>query len=158
MERAFWREVGTRTIAGVLTIVIIGVPALIWAAVTGVLTWDTAAPILIGLGLFLLLLIVYIVALWVITRIERKKVAKALKKDRGPTSSPIPSAEVFLSYSAEHRARILDMVSQLTKDRITEAERTARASTKWATVGATSLGVISLISTVAAAIAQALLR
>lgn len=74
VERAFWREVATRTIAGVLTLIILGVPVLIWTAFTGVLTWDQVAPILIGIGMAVLFLLLYRISLRIVKRTRRRRV------------------------------------------------------------------------------------
>lgn len=75
VERLFWREVATRTVAGVLTLVILGVPTLIYASVFGLLTGDQLGPILIGVILAVLVVVAYIVVLTTIRKRTERNVA-----------------------------------------------------------------------------------
>lgn len=78
VEQAFWREVATRTIAGVLTVVLLGVPGLIYATAAGLLRPDQLIPILIGVGVFLGLITIYLVVFVLIRASTRRRIKKAL--------------------------------------------------------------------------------
>ncbi|MFE4082265.1 hypothetical protein [Paenarthrobacter sp. YIM B13468] len=142
VERTFWREVGTRTVAGVLTIVILAVPGLIYAAIFGLLTLGQVIQILIGIGVFALILAVYIVVLRMIRRRESKKIARALAEDKSQ-SGAIPTPEQLMGYSEELRAQIMSKLSRITQDDISQAERRARHLSMWTTVVGLLLGILS---------------
>lgn len=60
VERAFWREVATRTLAAFLAAVLVGVPVVLFAALNGNVAWTTAGPILLGALLYAILAIAYV--------------------------------------------------------------------------------------------------
>jgi hypothetical protein len=81
VERGFWREVAARTVAGVLTLVILGVPTLIYASVFGLLKGDQLGPILIGIAGTAAIVLGYILVLRMIRkRTERTVAAKKFAK------------------------------------------------------------------------------
>jgi hypothetical protein len=96
-ERSFWREVAARTLAGVFTLVVIGVPALIYAGASGVLTWDRLGPILIGLALAALVVLAYVAILRVILGIERRKLAQASRTFEVSSNGQALSPEELLA-------------------------------------------------------------
>lgn len=49
-ERAFWRDVASRTVAAVLTVIIIAVPGLIYAIIYGVITRQQVFYLLASIG------------------------------------------------------------------------------------------------------------
>jgi hypothetical protein len=128
IERAFWREVSSRTIAGVLTLVAVGVPALIYAAASGVLTFDRVAPILIGVGLVLLLGIGYVLALRFIARRERRRIAEVINSSEGRVSITF-RYEDLASFSVQQRADI----------------ESARKSSLRSTIGTSALTLLSVV-------------
>lgn len=77
VERIFWREVAARTLAGVFTLVVIGVPALIYAGITGVLKPAQVWTILIGIALAGVVIVVYILVLRAFRSHERSKIERA---------------------------------------------------------------------------------
>jgi len=133
IERTFWSEVATRTVAGVLTIVLMAVPGLVYATIFGLLRLAAVLPILIGIALFAVVLVMYIVVLRVIRRRERKKIAGALAKDESRSGS-IPSPEEIMSSSMEERKRIMSVYSQAIQDGVSQADRLGRRAARWSTV------------------------
>lgn len=59
-DESFWREVATRTVAGILTLIFLGTPLVLYAMFSRALTPDQGVPILIGAGEALLVLAAYI--------------------------------------------------------------------------------------------------
>ncbi|PPF66641.1 hypothetical protein C5E16_10995 [Clavibacter michiganensis] len=97
-----------RTVAGVLTLVIIAVPTLIYAGASGVLTFDRLAPILIGVAACLLLVVVYVLSLGLINRVERRRVAVARAAFEATSSDPMltrPELRAYAAQQAEDVAR-----------------------------------------------------
>lgn len=143
-ERTFWREVAARTIAGVLTIVILAVPGLVYATIFGLLRLDSVLPILIGIALFIVVLIVYIFVLRGIRRKESSEIEGVLAKDESRSEST-PSPEAIMRSSVEERKRFMSAFSKATQDGVSQAERIAREANRRATraavIGA-SLGVL----------------
>lgn len=84
VDEKFWREVATRTIAGILTLVFLGVPGLIYAVSVGALTPDQAAPIWIGIGLFLGVILLYVAAIATIGAVSRSRERAALRAEAPP--------------------------------------------------------------------------
>jgi Mg2+/citrate symporter len=82
VERAFWREVAARTLAGVFTLVVVGVPALIYAGASGVLDSDQVWTILIGIVLAAVVVVAYVLVLRGSRRRERSKIDSAERAER----------------------------------------------------------------------------
>lgn len=134
VERTFWREVGTRTVSGVLTIVILAVPSLIYATFFGLLAPNQVIPILIGIALFAVVLTVYIFLLRMIRRSEIKKIAHALLAENKERTEPLPTPEQLMGFSDAERARIISVYSKNTQDGIGKAEKFALRAAKVATI------------------------
>lgn len=126
IERAFWREVAARTLAGVLTLVVIGVPALLYAGASGVLTFDRVAPILIGVGLALLIAVGYVAALAFIGRLERRRIARVISASESSVRVTIRTEDLH-RYSMAQRAAI----------------ESARRSSRRSTIGTTFVGMVT---------------
>jgi len=140
VERAFWREVATRTIAGVLTVIILSVPGLLYALGFGILALGQVLPILIGISLFLVISATYVVVLRAIRRSERRKFARALEDD-SPSSGPALSSEDLLSSEVDQRQRLLEFYSRTTRERVRQAGRKSGTLSILATIGAAILPV-----------------
>jgi hypothetical protein len=106
VDRGFWREVAARTLAGVLTLVTIGVPSLIYAAASGVLTFDQVGPILIGVALVVLGAVAYVLVLRSIGRRGRRKIAEAISVAEARLRSPSLTAAQIKSISAQRSEEI----------------------------------------------------
>ncbi|WP_156386117.1 hypothetical protein [Arthrobacter sp. Soil764] len=124
------------------------VPGLIYAAIFGLLKLDQVFQILIGIALFTLVLVIYIVVLRMIHWRESEKIARAMEKDKlslvdRAKAGPIPTPEQLLGFSEEHRARIMSMFSRITQDDIREAEMRSRRWSILASVGALLAGVMA---------------
>lgn len=143
MERTFWRDVATRTIAGVLTILILAVPGLIYAGIYGLLTPAQVAPILIGITMFAALIVGYLFSLWVIRWTTRRKIKKTLGREK-LVAETTPSLWEFFESSPEERDRILSGYGESTRNRITRQERFGRRLSNLATVTAAIAGFVSV--------------
>jgi hypothetical protein len=124
VERTFWREVATRTVAGILTIVVLAVPGLIYAAIFGLLAPRQVIPILIGIVLFALVLLTYVLVLRTIRRREIRKIKSALERDETKWG-PIPTVSELIGVSAEERDLILSVYSQMTQQSVRELAKSA---------------------------------
>jgi len=122
VERAFWREVGTRTIAGILTILILGVPGLIYLLGFGLLTFGQVAPILIGLGLSTLVLVSYVLVLRRIRRKERLELLRALLDEQPISGSPV-SPEDVLAFSTQQMREVLSRYPTRSQADVTNAAK-----------------------------------
>lgn len=120
-EELFWRDVATRTIAGVLTILILAFPGLIYAGIFGLLTPAQVAPILIGIALIAVLITGYLVVLWWIRRKTRIAIEDALEAEELDSETHIVMAALLAS-SPEERDRILSDYTETTASRIREAD------------------------------------
>ena len=85
VDEKFWREVATRTIAGILTLALLGFPGLVYAMTTGVLTAGQAIPIIIGAGSILVIIGAYAIVQVISRGVAKKAIIDALKKS-GPSS------------------------------------------------------------------------
>ncbi|WP_306901686.1 hypothetical protein [Arthrobacter sp. B1I2] len=140
-ERTFWREVAARTIAGVLSLVILAVPGLLYATIFGLLKPETGVPILIGITLFVVALVIYIVVLRRIRRKESGEIERVLAKDESRGEST-PSPEEIMRSSPEARKRLLAAFSKVTQDGISQAEKIARDAHKRAALIGAGLGIL----------------
>lgn len=134
MERAFWRDVATRTIAGVLTILILAVPGLIYAGIYGLLTPAQVAPILIGIAGFAALVIGYLSVLWVIRLTTRRNIKKTLERENRDAVLT-PSVWARFQSSKGERDRILSDFDQSTQN---DVRRLVNIS-HWVSAGATAV-------------------
>lgn len=91
VEHAFWREVATRTLAGILTLLFLGIPAVLYAWRTETLKDSVAVPIVIGAIIFGGLIILYVIALLIVRAVTFRGTRKKIKTDKSFTG-PIPSA------------------------------------------------------------------
>ncbi|SIN91269.1 hypothetical protein SAMN05443544_1817 [Agromyces cerinus subsp. cerinus] len=147
VERAFWREVAARTIAGVLTILIVGVPALIWAALSGVLTWDMVAPALIGFGLFLVVLIVYVTLLLVIRAVARSKGRKTLRAEGGSEYKDVSTRDldtILVSFAGGEPIPVPYFVNEKAKESLRQIDRFQHAFSIVAAVVALAGAVVGV--------------
>lgn len=143
VERTFWREVGTRTVSGVLTIVILAVPGLIYATVFGLLTLDQVIPIFIGIALFAVVLTAYIFLLRVIRRSEIKKIAQALLAENKGRTELLLTPEQLMGFSDAERARIISLYSKSTRDGIGKAEKFAQLAAMVVTLLSGIVGIVA---------------
>lgn len=81
-EESFWREVATRTAAGTLALILLGVPTLIVTAATGSLTGEVLWTIVVGVCLTVLLVLLWLL-LW---GIDRLRTRRQIAKDSRPRS------------------------------------------------------------------------
>lgn len=133
--------------SGVLTLVIIGVPTLLWAAVSGALQWQTVAPILVGIALFGGLAAIYMVTVVGIRRRERQKIAEALAVEEY-VSDTLPDPKLLSTLTAEQRSRLIASISDAGRAQVIGAMRLARLQTRLATLA-------SAVATVGGALAGA---
>jgi len=139
VERLFWREVASRTLAGVFTLVVIGVPALIYAGAGGVLTPDQVWPILIGVALSALVVVIYVLVLRAFRRRERRKIEDARRAEETRT--------LVASLTEEEKARIVLEAMQ----EVTKAQRSYDVQAILSTI-------VALAAAAAAALYPALIR
>ncbi|XYX63144.1 hypothetical protein ACAE71_02993 (plasmid) [Clavibacter nebraskensis] len=124
VERPFWREVAARTLAGVFTLVVVGVPALIYAGIARALTPAQIWTIVIGIVLAAVVIVVYIFVLRAFRRGEQRKIDRAKAEE----AESLIDAEL----TAEDRARI-----QRTR------MQTVHKAQRWANVGAIASALLS---------------
>jgi hypothetical protein len=81
VSHSFWREVATRTVAGILSLVFLGIPGVIYAVSFGALTTEQGWLIGIGLALVVVLIALYLAFLGIsqalALRAERRASAQA---------------------------------------------------------------------------------
>lgn len=87
-DEKFWREVATRTVAGMLALVFLGAPTLIYLMLAGGLSARVGVPILIGIGMMF-----FAVGLWWATRsivrlVESRQLRKVLELDPAVENDP----------------------------------------------------------------------
>lgn len=104
VDEKFWREVATRTIAGILTLVFLGLPSIIYLLSTGIMTPNQGIPILIGVGLLLALLLIYTGAQLVIRGVAKRAINRIIEMAN-------PTTTMLLGYGPtetfEYSRRIL---------------------------------------------------
>jgi len=139
VERTFWREVAARTLAGVFTLVIIGVPALIYAGITGVLQPAQVWTIIIGIALAGVVIVGYIFVIRAFRRRERQKIQRAMA-----------DADV---------RRLVAMVSEEDLEKIFK-ETTQKVGTaqRWFSIQASVSTLLAVATAAAAALAPTLFR
>lgn len=93
-DEKFWREVATRTVAGMLTIVLLGVPSLIYLMIAGQLEASVGIPIIIGIVMVILFVFIWSFVRWVVRFFERRRLRKIVRQSAIPSASePTMNAE-----------------------------------------------------------------
>lgn len=142
VERAFWRDVATRTIAGVLTIILLAVPGLIYAGIYGLLTPAQVAPILIGIACFAAVIMSYLFVLWAIRLTTRRKIKKTLEREKRHADLT-PSLWALFESSQGERDRIMSDFQQSTQNRVRRLVNISHFATAVAT--AVAAGIAALV-------------
>lgn len=155
VERAFWREVAARTLAGILTLVFLGLPGVIYAMAAGVLTVPQVMPIVIGVGIFLGLLLGYVIAQLIVRGVARRRIVEALG-NANVASFGVPvldpfglvelSVQVLRSRDDEERRQLLVGFSTAAQQQAIDIARRAARAGILLGVAAAAAGIVSLLA------------
>lgn len=151
VERAFWREVGTRTISGMLTLIFLGAPVVFYAIWQGTLTPDQGWPILIAAGLWLLVGIVYVVLLAIIRGVSRRRARTVLRAGGGEeyTSVSTRDIDVILATFADGKTiSIPYTINRKTSESLSHIQRSQAIWSVLAAVVAIIGAVVGIISVI----------
>lgn len=109
-DEKFWREVATRTVAGVLTLVILGVPSLVYLMGAGQLTLSIGMPILYGILMVAAAIAIWFIARAIVRAVEKKKARKILREDQ------VSTAQVQALSDKQFDALVNEVISRSYRD------------------------------------------
>jgi hypothetical protein len=149
VDEKFWREVATRTVAGILTLVFLGLPGVIFAMSTGALTAEQGMPIVIGASIIIGFIVLYTLAQVVVRAIARYRIINSLKASREPETIRISLtpegygsfAKAFLDGSRDAQTDLMKGLSEGVKVALT-------ATSAFASIASTTVSIVIAILTV----------
>ncbi|PRA82078.1 hypothetical protein [Microbacterium sp. MYb66] len=109
-DEKFWREVATRTIAGALTLILLGVPSLIYLMLAGQLDASVGIPILIGIAMVLVIGIIWWVTRLLVHSLERRRLSSIVREERSRATGGA-------AVSAEGIARLVEQFLRRRRER-----------------------------------------
>lgn len=167
-DERFWREVATRTLAGLLTLILLGGPSIIYLMIAGQLSTEVVVPILIGIGLVLFLIVAWWIVRKIARRVEKGRLREAVEKDPSVGSdatklSPSDLRRLVDEFLEKRRERgdpfgeeleasmrpKSEGLAKLSDETRAHMNRIERASTIWA---AAITGLVTLVAGVVAAL------
>lgn len=147
VDDKFWREVATRTLAGVLTLLLLGVPVLLYAWSSGTITDATFFPIAIGAGIFVGSIVIYVIALLIVRWVSFRGTRETIRKDTA-FKGPIPSASE-LARLTDGNVNIRIRFNKETLDRLARDESSYVTRGAALTIGSVLAALVGLSITIA---------
>lgn len=129
VERAFWREVGTRTVSGMLALILLGTSIVIYSMTSGTPKASQGWPILVGAGLALTGIVIYVAALSIIRAVAKNRSRKVVLEELNAESVSLSTSEIdtiVMSFADGDSVAVPYVVSATTSRKIQTISRRER--------------------------------